>query len=169
VAAFRKDDPERLLVSLAGNHCFPGRGERRKPGCLNPDKQFWMANGGSNASAAIALINGRYLKTTTTDKNAAGLSDLCNVSQLLSPGFMGTGTLAKGPVTTLDGTRVLQLKMSDGTTTYVTDTSKPELVEVFAPKGTKDGSGKVTLTFGAPVTLTAPPASQVIDGSQLGF
>jgi hypothetical protein len=91
------------------------------------------------------------------------------VSQLLSSGFMGTGTLAKGPVTTLGGTRMLQLKVSDGATAYVTDASKPDLVEVFALKGTKDGSGKVTFTVGAPVTLTAPPASQVVDGSLLGF
>ena len=52
---------------------------------------------------------------------------------------------------------------------YVTDTSKPELVQLSAPKGSKNGSGLVTVTMNAPVTLTAPPASQVIDGSKLGM
>jgi hypothetical protein len=52
---------------------------------------------------------------------------------------------------------------------YVTDTSKPELVQLSAPKGSKNGSGLVTVTMDVPVTLTAPPASQVIDGSKLGM
>ena len=141
---------------------------------LNPDKQFWTANSGSEASAVIALVNGRYIQTTTTNKNAAGLADLCNVSQLLngdagSQSSSSPTTVTKGPVTTIGGTRVLELKDSDGSLAYVTDTSKPEIVTVTAPKGTADGSGTITLTIGAPVTLSPPPASQVIAGSQLGF
>jgi hypothetical protein len=146
---------------------------------LNPDKQFWTVNSGSEASAVIALVNGRYIQTTTTDKNAAGLADLCNVSQLLNGedgSQSSTGgesspptTVTKGPVTTIGGTRVLKLKDSDGSFAYVTDTSKPEIVKVTAPKGSADGSGTITVTVGTPVTLTPPPASQVIAGSQLGF
>jgi hypothetical protein len=136
---------------------------------LNPDKQFWTSNSGSGASAVIALVNGRYIKTTTSDKNASGMSSLCSVSKLLTSGSSGTVTAIKGPVTTLNGTRVLQLKASDGTTVYVTDTSKPQLVEAVAPKSAKNGSGRIVFTIGAPVTLTVPPSSQVIDGSKLNF
>lgn len=145
---------------------------------LNPDKRFWTANSGSEASAVIALVDGRYIQTSTTSKNAAGLADLCDVSQLLNGGdgsksSTGTSspptTVTKGPVTTISGTRVLELKDSDGSTAYVTDTSKPEIVQVTAPKGSADGSGTVKVTVGAPVTLAAPPASQVIAGSKLGF
>ena len=135
---------------------------------INPDKQFWTSNAGSDASAVNALINGRYIKTTMSDKNVAGISDMCNVSQLLNSGTTPQ-TVTKGPITTLNGTRVLELKVSDGSTEYVTETSKPEFVEATAPKGTKDGSGKVVVGVGAPVTLTAPPASQVLNGSQIGF
>jgi hypothetical protein len=127
---------------------------------------------GSGASAAIALVDGRYLMTTTSDKNAAGMASLCDVSQMLTSGSglsAGTTSAAKGPVSTIDGTQVLELKGSDGSGIYVTDTSRPELVQAFAPKGARGGSGKLTFTVNAPVTLTAPPASQVIDGSQLGF
>jgi hypothetical protein len=138
---------------------------------INPDKQFWTSNAGSEASAVIALVNGRYIQTTTSDKNVAGISDMCSVSQLLNPnsGTTTTGTVTKGPITTLNGTRVLELKVSDGSTEYVTDTSKPEFVEAVAPKGTKGGSGKVIVGVDAPVTLTAPPASQVLNGSQIDF
>ena len=133
---------------------------------LNPDKQFWAANGGAGASAAVALVNGRYLKVPASDKNMAGMADLCDVTKLIET---GDHTYTKGAVTTLDGRRVLAIKVSDGSTDYVTDTSKPQFVESFAPKGTKDGSGKAIMSVGAPVTLAAPPASQVIDGTTIGM
>jgi len=133
---------------------------------LNPDAQFWKANAGANASAVTALVNGRYLKLPASDKKVAGLAAICDASKLLDP---GNGTFTRGKVTTLDGRRVLAIKVSDGSTSYVTDTSKPEYVEAIAPTGTKGGSGKAIVTVGAPVTLAAPPASQVIDGTTLGM
>jgi hypothetical protein len=133
---------------------------------LNPDKQFWESNAGSGASAAIALVDGRYLKTTTTDKTMTGIGDLCDTSQLLSP---SGSTYTKGAVTTVGGVRLQTIKVSDGSTDYITDTSKPEFTQATSPKGAKDGSGKITIAIDAPGTIAAPPATQVIDGSQLGF
>jgi hypothetical protein len=136
---------------------------------LNPDKQFWESNGGAAASTIINLVNGKYIKIPSTDKNMASLADLCDVSQMFSTDGK-QDTLTKGKVTTLNGTRVLPLNdTSEGSVSYVTDTSKPQLVEITSPKSAKDGSGKITVTYGAPVTLTAPPASQVLDGSKLGL
>ena len=135
---------------------------------LNPDDTFWKANAGANAAATIALINGRYLKLSASNSNMASLADMCDVSQLFSSDNPSE-KVTKGAVTTLGGTRVLSLKDSDGRVAYVTDTSKPRLVEFAAPKGSSAGTGKVTVTTGAPVTLTPPSASQVIDGSKLGM
>lgn len=136
---------------------------------LNPDKQFWESNGGAAASTIINLVNGKYIKISSTDKNMGSVADLCDVAQMFSTDGK-QDTLTKGKVTTLNGTRVLPLNdTSEGSVSYVTDTSKPQLVEITSPKGAKDGSGKITVTYGAPVTLTAPPASQVIDGSKLGL
>lgn len=133
---------------------------------MKPDKQFWTANGGSDASAVIALINGRYLKATKSDKNLTGIGDLCDVHKLLTSAHT---TDTKEAVTTLGGIRVLALKVSDGSTDYVTDTSSPQFVEGTSPKGSANGSGKVTIAVNTPVTVAAPPASQVIDGSKVGF
>jgi hypothetical protein len=135
---------------------------------LNPDDNFWKANAGASAAAAIALVNGRYLQVSASDSNLASVASMCDVSQLLSSDG-SSGTVTKGAVTTLGGIRVLPLKSSDGGVAYVTDTSKPEPFEATAPKGSKAGYGKVTFSVDAPVTLTAPPASQVIDGSKLGM
>jgi hypothetical protein len=134
------------------------------------NEQFWKASAGNTAdtSAAIALIDGRYLEVPTSDKNLSQLADMCSVSKLMTSGSTAVAD-AKGPVTTLNGIRVLPVKLSDGSTDYVTDTSKPEFVKASAPAGSKAGEGNATVTIGAPVTLTAPPASQVLNGSELGM
>lgn len=137
---------------------------------FNPDDKFWKASAGSDASAVTALIDGRYIKTTTSASGMADLASLCDLSHtMVSNGLDGNSKSAvKEPVTTLNGVRVLPLKASGGTV-YVTDASKPQLVEVYSPKGTPDGAGTVDFHIGVPVTLTPPPAAQVIDGSKIGM
>lgn len=135
---------------------------------LNADNAFWKANSGAEAATVIALIDGRYIKASASDSNVSPWAQLCDVSQLFSSDGPTSGPLTKEAITTLNGTRVLPLKSADGMA-YVTDTSKPELVQLSAPKGAKNGSGLVAVTMDVPVTLTVPPASQVIDGSKLGM
>jgi hypothetical protein len=137
---------------------------------IKPDTEFWksVAGNASEASAAIALLGDRYLKLPANGGSAAGIGGVCDVSKLLNSGAT-PGRVTREAVTRLGGIRVLPLKLSDGSTEYVTDTSKPEFVEAFAPKGTHGGAGKASLSVGAPVRLTAPPPSQVIDGSKLGM
>jgi hypothetical protein len=134
---------------------------------LNPDNTFWKVNAGADAATVIALVDGRYIEAPASDSNVTAWAQLCDVSQLFSSNGATSGPV-KEAVTTLNGTRVLPLKGSNGMA-YVSDTSKPELVELSAPKGSKNGSGLVTVRMDVPVTLTAPPASQVIDGSKLGM
>src|SRR5947209_19591417 len=38
---------------------------------MNPDDAFWKANAGAEANAAIVLVNGRYLKISTSDSSMA--------------------------------------------------------------------------------------------------
>jgi hypothetical protein len=137
---------------------------------FNPDDKFWKANAGSDASAVTALIDGRYIKTTTSASGMADIASVCDLSHSIASNTLDGNSkgVAKEPVTTLNGVRVLPLKASDGTL-YVTDTSKPQLVEVYSPKGAPDGAGKVDFQVGVPVTLTPPPAAQVIDGSKVGL
>ncbi len=111
-------------------------------------------------------------KTSTASKGMVSFASLCDLSKTMTSNALKAGeSVTKGAFTTLGGVRVLPLKGSSGrNVVYVTDTSKPEIVEVFAPKGAPDGSGKLTtFSIGAPVTLTAPPASQVLDGSAIGM
>lgn len=134
---------------------------------FNPDKQFWESAGGANAAAVIALVHGRYIKTSTSDKDIAAVATLCNISTAIGS-VKVTGSFTKGALTTLHGVRVLPLENSSGVID-VTDTSKPEVVAIIGPKGTATGDGALTFSVGAQVTLAAPPASQVINGAQLGL
>lgn len=131
------------------------------------DDTFWRTYAGSNAQQAIALFHGRYLKGSTTNANVASLTQLCDVNSLASQLSVPTDVV-KGKVTTLGGQQVLPLiDKAKGGTLYVTDTSSPQVVQVV--NTTAGESGKITFTMGNPVTLTAPPASQTIDGSSFGF
>ena len=134
---------------------------------LKPDNAFWRSYAGSNASQVIALVGGRYLKGTTSNASTAQFAELCNSKSLVTSMALPT-SVSKGKVTTLNGQQVLPLTdTAKGSTMYVTDTSTPQIVQIV---GTKPGSaGKVTFEVGAPVTLTAPPASEIVDGASFGF
>jgi hypothetical protein len=134
---------------------------------VKPDDAFWRASAGSEASQAIALLSGRYLKGSTTNANVASLTQLCDVNTLTSQLSVPTDVV-KGKVTTLGGQQVVPLTdKAKGGTLYVTDTSSPQIVELV--NTTAGNSGKVTFMVGKPVTVTAPPASESIDGSSFGF
>lgn len=135
---------------------------------IKPDTAFWKANGGASAQQAIALLGGKYLKTTTADANMADVSKLCNVAKLSSSMLKtSTGKVTKGKVTTIDGQSALTLKDSaKGGTLYVTDTSSPRILQVTNPS--KSDGGTLKFSYG-PVTVTPPPASETVDGSKYGF
>jgi hypothetical protein len=135
---------------------------------FNASNQFWKSAVGSEASSVIALINGRYIKTSTSANGMSSMVSLCALSrQMVSQKL--TGTFSKGKLFTFEGTKVLPIVNPKEGVLYVTDTSKPEIAEILKTKNTGDGTGKLTFSVGAPVTLTAPPASQVINGSAVGM
>jgi hypothetical protein len=74
-----------------------------------------------------------------------------------------------GQVSTLDGIRVLPLRDSSGGVVYVSDTGRLEVVKVSQDQAGGGTYGTFTFKVGAPVTLAAPPASQVLDASALGL
>ena len=98
------------------------------------------------------------------------LASICDVGQMFSTDGK-QDAMVKGKVTALDGTRVLALKdTADDSVAQVTDTSKPQLVELTSPKGAKDGSGKITVSLRR--TRHADRARRPVrclDGSQLGL
>ena len=133
---------------------------------VKPDDAFIKSVAGSQASTLIGQIGGKYLSGSTSNSNVASLTSLCDVNTLTSQLLKPT-SVVKGKVTTVNGQRALPLiDASKGGTLYVTDTATPQVLQLVNTKA--GNSGKITFSVGAPVTLTAPPASQTVDGTRYG-
>lgn len=132
------------------------------------DKKFWTSVAGAKGAAVYAQINGRYIKVSPASSLAKSLTPVCNLQGDLTGGG-STVTVHRGTVSTLDGVRVLELKNSDGSDVYVTDSWKPEIFEVTTPKGSTIGAGALRVNFCGKVTVVAPPASDVVNGAKYGF
>jgi hypothetical protein len=130
---------------------------------FNADDGYWKAYAGSSADAAIKWANGRYVKTTTSS-SMGSLTQLCDLTSMMDSMKL-TEKMTKGKVTTLDGVKVLPLSQGADGTAYVTDTANPEFAKIESPKNSTNGTiGALTFSF-APVTVTAPAASDVVDES----
>lgn len=133
------------------------------------DDAFIKSVAGSQASAALAVLSGKYVTGSTSNSNVSSITSVCDVNSLTSA-FTKPTDISKGKITTLDGKQVVPLtdKVKGGTA-YVTDTSHPELVEIKNSTGKGGSTGVIKFDVGAPVKLTVPPSSQVINGSSFGF
>jgi len=135
---------------------------------IKPDDKFWRTFTGSSASKVIALVGGRYLKGPANSSRVSGLTRICDVNSLASS-LASPKDIAKGPVTTVNGQKALELKdKSKSATMYVTDTSSPQILQVISTQ--PGNSGKAYFTgYGTSVTLTPPPASETINGAPFGI
>jgi hypothetical protein len=124
--------------------------------------------------AALMALADKWIKLSPNGKNAVQLASLiavCGAFHRFKDGIAGA-TYTKEPVTALDGVRVVPVETSEGGaydgTYYITDTAKPEFVEEAGGEASA-GLGTFVIKVGAPLTLAAPPASQVVDGSAIGL
>jgi hypothetical protein len=132
---------------------------------IKPDRQFWEKAAGANAAAALKVLSGKYLSVSATSQFGS-LRALCSPSELAgSFGSNPTG-LVKGQTITISGQPALQIKdTGDSASIYVSETAKPELLRLAAgSSGTLDFS-----SYNGPVTLTAPPAAETVNGAKYGF
>jgi hypothetical protein len=134
---------------------------------MKADQAFWTSITG-NAQAA-KLLNGKYLKSTTSDQKLKQIAAFTDVSGLADGVLKAEGTVTKGDKKTVNGTEAIGLVDSaGGGTLYVATTGKPYPLEIAPAPGSSD-SGKIDFTdYGKDVDLTAPPAASVIDVAKLG-
>jgi len=134
---------------------------------VKASEAFWRSTG---QAAAAELLKGRYLKVPASTPNFAELSSLTdlrkNAKELLAP----DGTVTKAERKTVRGVDAIGLKSSKGGTLYVAVRGEPYPLEVIpGADGKSDETGSLEfLDYGVPVTVTAPPAEQVVDVSKLG-
>jgi hypothetical protein len=124
---------------------------------IQPNDKFWETLG--IPASQVPLVHGLWLKPTGTGSNSlsAAIAPLCNANKLVSAFALQLTGLVKGKTIKISGHRALQLRNRSGSESiYVSISSKPEVVRI-SDNGTLNFSA-----YGARVTLTSPPAADVI-------
>ena len=130
---------------------------------LSGDRTFWE-QAGIPAATAKTLV-GKYVRTTSADKDFSQLLAFSDVRQL-AENFLPKDGLAVEGKATLAGTRVVTLKDATDARYSVALDGPAYPVRLVG----KDGADAISLDFldyGKDVPLTAPPAAQVLDASRL--
>jgi hypothetical protein len=113
-------------------------------------------------------VSGKYIKLGS-NSDLASFAQLCNPSTL-STAFAKQDTgFVKAGTATVNGQQALAFKQPKNAangTVYVSDSATPQILRIAGPAG----QGSIDFSdYNAPATITAPPASQVIDGTKFGL
>jgi hypothetical protein len=119
-------------------------------------------------ASEFSEVSGKYIKLAS-GSNLASFAQLCNPSTL-STAFAKEDTgFVKAGTATVNGQPTLgfnQPKNPSNGTVYVSESATPQILRIAGPAG----QGSIDFSnYNAPATITAPPASQIIDGSKFGL
>jgi hypothetical protein len=133
---------------------------------VKPSDNAWKKSPIGTDPAALAALSGKYIKVSAGSELGSG-SALCHM--LAAMGNSGAlQSVVKGSPATVNGQPCLQLKDPGGAGyEYVSDTARPVLVRLVVPSS--DGGTFDFSDYGAVTTITAPPASQTLDGKKYGL
>jgi hypothetical protein len=122
-----------------------------------------------NAEAA-KLLAGKYLKGSATDPKLKDLASFTSLSEMATNFLDPDGEITKGERKTIHGVPAIGLldNSADGGVMYVALQGEPLPLQLAAGAKSKDQGTLDFLEYGKSVELTAPPADQVVDLSQLG-
>jgi hypothetical protein len=119
-------------------------------------------------SSLFSEVTGKYIKVTSKSE-LASFAQLCDASTLANGFDKEVTGFVKDGTATIDGQATegfRQPSHAGSGIVYISESSTPEIVRL---QGT-GSEGQVNFTnYNAPATITAPPASDVIDGSQFGL
>jgi hypothetical protein len=136
---------------------------------VKPDAKTLKALSGGNA-AVEKLIGDKYIKTTTDNPSFSSLSGTLSLPGFIESVLTPDGKLSLGPGKDINGTPTIALTDGDakgGGNLYVADSGTPYPL-LLEPPATSSDKGQVTFSdWDKEVTLTPPPADQVIDFDEL--
>lgn len=135
------------------------------------NKTFWAASlkGQPGAEKVIAQLDGKWVKTPTSD---ASMQDICDKRAFLAALDKDKSErqgMKKSGTATVGGKEAIVLKKKDGAETftlYVATEGKPYLLK-FATTGGKNPGSMTFSDYGKPVEATAPPGGQTVDPKKL--
>lgn len=149
--------PGRFSIVVIGNNVWTGG-----------NREFWDEMVGQPLPGSVKLLAGKYLKTSAGARLAASFADnICNINYLTKAWFPPPRDLAVGAIASWRGQQALTLTdKSRGGTIYVAAKETPKILAVLNTS-TSD-KGELTVAYGVPVTVTAPPASSTFDCAKHG-
>jgi hypothetical protein len=119
-------------------------------------------------SALFGQVTGKYIKVTAKS-DLASFAQLCDAQTLASSFDKEATGFVKDGTATINGQPAEAFKQptnSGSGIVYISESSTPQIVRLLGPAN----EGKIDFSnYNAPVTITAPPASEVIDGSKFGL
>ena len=165
-----KDSGQTVSISMSVTHkgCTGWIGDGRNGGFailaigknawIQPNDKFWEYVG--FPASELSAVHGKWLEITGTGSNSLSVAfaPFCNADKLVSTLAPQLTGLVKGKTIKISGHPALQLRNGSGLESiYVSISSKPEILRI-SDNGTISFSA-----YGARVTLTPPPASNVIN------
>lgn len=130
---------------------------------LKADAAFWKTFAGDDKGQLVAtLLQGKYLKASTSDESFGAMANFLDVNEILKP----TGSLTKGETKVINGLNAIGVvdNDADGGTLWVATQGEPYPLRLESTGG--EGSLDF-LDYGATVEVKAPPADQTIDLAKL--
>lgn len=131
-----------------------------------------LASGLGGTSAEIAkLVAGRFIKGPLTDQRLASFAHLTNLKDFTTNVLEPSGAISRVAGKPIDGVRTVGLlndNAARGGTLYIADEGDPFPLLIEALAGRSDTGTLRMKDWNAVVTVTPPPADQVIDLSRLG-
>ncbi|MFE6229330.1 hypothetical protein [Streptomyces sp. NPDC057854] len=144
---------------------------------MKGDDAFWKSSSGeegssdAEAGAISTLLKGRWMKMPAGEEGPGAFCDLKSLTKDMDEDTPRKGMTREADAD-VDGTPAAVLKgkpdsKGETATLYVAkDSAKPYILRVVTTGGEEPGT--VTLSdFDKPVSVTAPPADQVVDMEQL--
>jgi len=130
------------------------------------DESFFKSAG--LPASDFSAVDGKYIKLTSTS-DLASFAQLCNPSTLAGAFAKQDTGFVKAGTATINGQPALgfkQPKNASNGTVYVSESATTEILRIAGPAN----AGSIDFSdYNAHATITAPPASEVIDGSQFGL
>ena len=119
-------------------------------------------------SSLLSEVTGKYIKVTSKS-DLGRFAQLCEPSTLASSFDKEVSGFVKDGTATINGQPTEAFKQpshAGSGIVYISQASTPEIVRLHGPSG----EGQVNFTnYNAPATITAPPTSEVIQGSKFGL
>jgi len=117
--------------------------------------------------AAVALVQGKYIRVKSTDSQISSVAKICSFSGLFGslPKVTGTGYVATPGA--YRGIAAYQLTQAGSAgSAFISAAAKPLLLEISDPSS--NGGAIAFTNYDAVTTITPPTDAESIDGSQLG-